>query len=286
MVSVASARISRWGADRVYWVRPVVSIVTATLFALPLYLAIVNVFKAGPEISGSPWSVPMPPTLDNVSAVINRPDNLFWNGLINSLEITLVSMVIVTIISAMLGYAIARSTHVAAKVLLGFLLCGLMVPAVVILTPLTQVLRELGLMNSVAGLILVNVGYYVPFGVFLFAGFVRTVPIELEQAAAVDGAGRMRIFWQIVFPLLRPASASVLIFLGVWIWNDFLNPLIILGPGEGTTVTVGVYRAIGERSSDLGSLFGFMFLASLPVLVLFLAFQRHFVTGLTGGAVK
>lgn len=279
-------RQRRWDDDRIAWLRPILSLVSATLFAMPLYLVVANVFKPGPDIAASPWSVPTRPTLDNLIRIAQRPDALFWNGLVNSIQITLVSMVVVTILSAMLGYAIARSTHVAAKVLLLLLVCGLMIPSAVILTPVTQILRELGLMNSVVGLVLANIGYYLPFGVFVFAGFVRTVPIALEEAAAIDGAGRFRIFWQIVFPLMRPASASVLIFLGVWIWGDFLNPLIILGPAEGTTVTVGVYRAIGERSSDLGALFGFMFLASLPVLIFFVAFQRSFIKGLTSGATK
>ncbi|MGW3731291.1 carbohydrate ABC transporter permease, partial [Streptomyces sp. NPDC000851] len=133
---------------------------------------------------------------------------------------------------------------------------------------------------------LFNVGYYVPFGVFVFSAFVRTIPVELEEAAAMDGSGRFGTFWRVVFPLLRPATASVLIFLGVWIWNDFLNPLIILGPAGGTTVTVGVYRSLGQFQRDFGSMFGLMFMATLPVLVFYLALQKHFVKGLTGGAVK
>jgi raffinose/stachyose/melibiose transport system permease protein len=272
--------------DRTVWLRPVVSLIIATIFALPLYLVVANVFKPGAEIAGSPWSLPLDPTLDNIRVVLERPDRLFWHGLVNSVQITVVSMVSITLISAMLGYALARSRHILSRVVLGVLVCGLMVPSAVILTPITEILRFIGLMNTAPGLVLVNMGYYLPFGVFLFAGFTKTIPIELEEAAAIDGAGPLRIFWQVVFPLLRPASASVLIFLGVWIWSDFLNPLIILGPTSGTTVTVGVYRSIGEHSSDLGSLFGFMFLASLPVLILFLAFQRHFVKGLTGGAGK
>jgi raffinose/stachyose/melibiose transport system permease protein len=89
-----------------------------------------------------------------------------------------------------------------------------------------------------------------------------------------------------VFPLLRPASASVMIFLGVWIWNDFLNPLIILGPGKGTTITTGIYRAIGQYQADFGTVFALMFLATMPVLIFYLALQRNFVKGLTGGATK
>ncbi|MFG2626463.1 ABC transporter permease subunit [Streptomyces sp. NPDC048473] len=120
----------------------------------------------------------------------------------------------------------------------------------------------------------------------IFAGFVRSVPIELEQAAAIDGAGWFATFWRIIFPLLRPATASSVIFFGVWIWNDFLNPLIILGPGNGAAVTTGIYRSIGQYQADFGSVFGLMFLSSLPVLVLHLVLQKQFVKGLTGGATK
>jgi raffinose/stachyose/melibiose transport system permease protein len=115
---------------------------------------------------------------------------------------------------------------------------------------------------------------------------MRPTPGEGEEAAAVGGAGRATVFWRVVFPLLRPASASVLIFLGVWIWNDFLNPLIILGPGQGTTVTTGIYRSIGQYQADFGGVFAVMFLATLPVLIFYLFLQRHFVKGLTGGATK
>jgi raffinose/stachyose/melibiose transport system permease protein len=166
------------------------------------------------------------------------------------------------------------------------LLCGLMIPPQVILLPITQVLDRIGLMTTIQGLVLFNVGYYIPFGVFVFAGFMRQIPRELEEAAAIDGASRFQTFWRIVFPLLRPASASVMIFLGVWIWNDFLNPLIILGPSKGTTITTGIYRAIGQYQSDLGTVFALMFLATVPVLIFYLALQRNFVKGLTGGATK
>jgi raffinose/stachyose/melibiose transport system permease protein len=166
------------------------------------------------------------------------------------------------------------------------LLCGLMIPPQVILMPVTRVLRVAHLMTTLQGLVLFNVGYYVPFGVFVFAGFMRSIPVELEEAAAIDGAGKARIFWRIVFPLLRPATASVVIFLGVWIWNDFLDPLIILGPSQGTTVTTGIYRSIGQYQSDFGTVFALMFLATLPVVIFYLLLQRHFVKGLTGGATK
>jgi raffinose/stachyose/melibiose transport system permease protein len=267
-------------------VRKLLALVVGGVFFVPLYMALVNVFKQGHLIAKSPASLPIPPTLANIQAVMQRPDGLFWVSLANSLIVTSLSIVILTVLSAMLGHYLARTAGRWTRWLTLVLLCGLMIPPQVILKPIVDVLRTAGLMNTLPGLILFNVGYYVPFGVFVFTGFIRSVPIELEESAAIDGASRRQIFWRIVFPLLRPATASVLIFLGVWIWNDFLSPLIILGPGLGTTVTTGIYRSIGQYQQDFGALFAFMFLATLPVLIFFLLLQKQFVKGLTGGATK
>ncbi|GAA2431366.1 carbohydrate ABC transporter permease [Actinomadura vinacea] len=273
--------------ERAPWARPAAALAIAVAFFVPLYVACANVFKRGSEIGPHPAAPPVPPTLDNVQAVLTRPDRLFWVSLTNSVVVTALSVALLTVLSAMLGHYLVRARGRRwPRALMLLLLAGLMIPPQVILLPITRVLETFHLMTTVQGLVLFNVGYYVPFGVFVFSGFMRTIPVELEQAAAIDGAGRWRVFWQVVFPLLRPATASVLIFLGVWIWNDFLNPLIILGPGQGTTVTTGIYRSIGQYQADFGSVFAMMFLATLPVLVFYLLLQRHFVKGLTGGATK
>ncbi|MFL6145174.1 MAG: carbohydrate ABC transporter permease [Labedaea sp.] len=268
------------------WLRPVAALLTGALFFVPLYVVLANVFKFGPRISTDPIAPPLPPTMDNLARVLTRPDGLFWVSLTNSVLITTASVLVLTVLSAMLGHYLARSRSRWARAATVLLLCGLMIPPQVILLPITQVLGTIGLMTTIQGLVLFNVGYYIPFGVFVFAGFMRQIPRELEEAAAIDGASRFQTFWRIVFPLLRPASASVVIFLGVWIWNDFLNPLIILGPGAGTTITTGIYRAIGQYQADFGTVFALMFLATMPVLIFYLALQRNFVKGLTGGATK
>jgi raffinose/stachyose/melibiose transport system permease protein len=266
--------------------RPLVALVVSAVFFVPLYVLAVNVIKHGDQISGSPASLPIPPTLGNLTAVMTRPDGLFWVSLFNSILVTALSIVILTVLSSMLGHYLARTRSRWSQGLTMLLLCGLMVPPQVILIPVTEVLRLTHLMTTLQGLVLFNVGYYIPFGVFVFTGFIRSIPVELEEAAAMDGAGRFQVFWRIVFPLLRPATASVLIFLGVWIWNDFIDPLVILGPSQGTTVTTGIYRSIGQYQADLGSVFALMFLATLPVLIFYLALQKHFIKGLTQGATK
>jgi raffinose/stachyose/melibiose transport system permease protein len=270
----------------VRWVRPSVALAVGAVFFVPLYLVLVNVFKEGPSIAPSPASLPIPPTMDNIIAVVTRPDQLFWVSLTNSIVVTVLSVVVLVVLSAMLGHYLARTRRTWTRVLTLVLLAGLMIPPQVILIPISDVLRIAGLMTTLQGLVLFNVGYYVPFGVFVFSGFIRGVPVELEEAAVLDGASRWQVFWRIVFPLLRPATASVMIFLGVWIWNDFIDPLIILGPSEGTTITTGIYRSIGQYQADLGSVFALMALATLPVLIFYLALQKQFVKGLTGGATK
>jgi raffinose/stachyose/melibiose transport system permease protein len=271
---------------RLPWLRPAVAVTVAAIFFLPLYVALVNVFKRGELIAKEPAALPLPPTLDNIVRVLTRSDRLFWVSLTNSVVVTSLSVLVLTVASAMLGHYLARTRRPWVRWVTLLLLAGLMIPPQVILLPVTQVLRSMHLMTSLPGLVLFNVGYYIPFGVFVFSGFMRAIPLELEESAAIDGATRWQVFWRIVFPLLRPATASVLIFLGVWIWNDFLNPLIILGPSAGTTVTTGIYRSIGQYKADFGSVFALMFLATLPVIVFFLALQRHFIKGLTGGATK
>ncbi len=284
-VPAATARRPRT-PSRARWMRPAVAIIVTAVFFLPLYVALVNVFKRGTLISKQPASLPLPPTLDNISRVLSRPDRLYWVSLTNSLVVTSLSILVLTVLSATLGHYLARQRARWSRWLLLLLLCGLMIPPQVILLPITRVLRAAHLMTTLQGLVLFNVGYYIPFGVFVFTGFIRSIPVELEEAATIDGASRGQVFWRIVFPLLRPATASVLIFLGVWIWNDFLNPLIILGPGRGTTITTGIYRSIGQYQADFGAMFALMFLATLPVLIFYLVLQKHFIKGLTGGAIK
>ncbi|GAA3138664.1 carbohydrate ABC transporter permease [Nonomuraea roseoviolacea] len=268
------------------WLRPLVALAAGALFAIPLYIALINVFKHSRQVSADTMAPPAPPTLDNLVRVLTGPDSLFWSSLRTSVLVTSLSIVVLTTLSALLGHYLARHGGWWPRLIMVLLLCGLMIPPQVILIPVTQVLKALGLMSTIQGLVLFDIGYYVPFGVFVFSGFMKGVPRELEEAAAIDGATRWQTFWRIVFPLLRPATASVLIFLGVWIWNDFLNPLIIYGPRDGTTIMTGVYKSLGQYAADFGGMFALMFLATLPILTFYLLLQKHFVKGLTGGATK
>lgn len=266
--------------------RYIAAILVAALFATPLYIAVVNAFKTNAQIAASPAAIPAPITLDNFIRVFKSPSGYFWQGLLTSTAIVVPTLAGTIIFGSLIGYYLARANGWPPKLLLGLLLVGLMLPFQTLLLPLSIILKTFGLQGSAIGIVLFNVAFYTPFAAFVYARFVQTVPIELEEAASLDGASPARTFLKVVAPLLRPTTASVLIFVGVWVWNDFLNPLVLLGPGGGKTVTTGLYFAIGQLDTDFGIIFALMILAALPILAFFVFMQKSFVAGLISGATK
>jgi raffinose/stachyose/melibiose transport system permease protein len=262
--------------------------VLAATFALPLYLAVVNIFKPQQQILYHPMELPNPPILDNLWQVLNRPDQLLYKSLATSIVITVVSVVCIVLLSSVTGYYIARHHTRLTQFLQVMFLVGLMVPPQMILIPIMRLFRELGLMGSFQGVSLSFIGGgLLSFAIFVYTGFVKNVPREVEEAAVIDGASEFRMFWQVIFPLMRPATATVTIFLSLWTWNEFLIPLLILGPAKGMTITTGLYIALGEVSSvDYGQMFAMMFLSALPILIFFFAVQKEFIGGLVAGSIK
>ena len=265
--------------------RTATTVLVAFLFSLPLFIIIVSSFKSSDEILKHPASLSSHMTLGNFSHVLHQGDLL--PGLERSFFITAISALVTCALSAQLAYVLARSKSRNVKLFRGVLLAGFMVPGQVLLVPIVDVLRRVHILGTYLGLVLANVGFFLPFAVFVFMRFIRGISSEIDEAAAIDGASKSRTFWVVIFPLLKPATASVLIFLTVWIWNDFLSPLIILGPLGGNTVITGLYYQVSSRQvSDYGSIFAYMLLASAPILVLFLFLQKQFISGLTAGATK
>jgi raffinose/stachyose/melibiose transport system permease protein len=267
--------------------RFVVAASATLLFVLPVYIALASAFKSQAQILSSPLGLPAPVTLDNLSTALDRPDHLVTGGVANSLLITVLSVGILIPLSSALAFWLSQQQPRIKSLLLIVFALGLMVPPQTVLLPVVQLLRTIGLNNSYPGLILSNVGGgYLSFAVFVYVGFLRTVPRDLIEAARIDGASDVRVWWQIVLPLVRPATATVGIFLALWVWNDFLNPLFILGPRQGQTITTGIYVSLGTYSTDYGQLFGIMFLAASIPVVAYLLSQREFIHGLMAGASR
>jgi multiple sugar transport system permease protein/raffinose/stachyose/melibiose transport system permease protein len=265
----------------------VVAAVATLFFVLPVYIALASAFKSQAQILSSPLGLPAPLTLDNLTTALDRRDHLVTVGVANSLVITVLSVGILIPLSSALSFWLSQQRPRIKSLLLVVFALGLMVPPQTVLLPIVQSLRAIGLNNSYPGLILSNVGGgYLSFAVFVYVGFLRTVPRDLIEAARMDGASDVRVWWQIVLPLVRPATATVGIFLALWVWNDFLNPLFILGPRQGQTITTGIYVSLGTYSTDYGQLFGIMFLAAAIPVVGYLLTQREFIRGLMAGASR
>ena len=276
----------RYNPDHVSVGRYAFAVLAIAIYALPLYLAIINTFKTNKQIVQDPAGAPAPFTFNNVVKVLTDPESDLVPTLLRTVIITVLVVILAVLLGSMLGYYVARHESSVTRVLMLLLLLGLAIPSQVLLIPLSQTLRALGLMGTYAGLIVSDVGFFVPFAVLIFSRFIGSIPRELDESANIDGAGPLRTYFSIIFPLTRPAAASVAIFISVWVWNDFVNPLILLGPATGTTIMAGLYRTLGQYTSDFGTTFAYMFVASLPILIIFLALQRSFISGLTSGATK
>jgi len=274
-------------STRSRWLRMAVSGGLVALFALPLYVAVVNVFKTNDQILRAPLAVPAPFTLENLTDGMTRSDNLLWTGLFNSLVISIGTVVFIVPVAAVLAYWIVRRNNRVTRIALLVLMAGLMVPPHVVLLPAVRVLEFLGIAFTFPGVVIFNVsGGLLSFAVFVYVGFMALLPASLDDAASIDGASPLQTLRHVIFPLLRPATATVAIFIGLWTWNDLVTPLFLLGPAQGVTVTTGIFIALGQYNNDFGQMFGMMFAAALPILVYYLLLQKHFMSGLLTGSTK
>ncbi|UUN30703.1 carbohydrate ABC transporter permease [Streptomyces sp. FIT100] len=271
-----------------FLLRPAFLGVVALLMLVPLYVLVVNAFKSQQEILTDPFGLPADgPTFQYIDEVFHNAQFDIMRGY----AVTILFVVCVNVLSVVLAgpaaYVIARSTRRRYRALMVFFLAGTFIPSQVLVIPVVYVLKVLGLMGTVRGFVLFETVLTLPFSIFLYAGYIATIPRELDQAAAVDGAGRIRTFWRIVFPLMRPVVATMVILNTFSVWNDFVNPQIILGPGSGLyTVTTGVYAAVSQFSTDYTVVFPTLLLAIAPLLVFFVFMQRHIISGLTAGSTR
>ncbi|MFF9512254.1 carbohydrate ABC transporter permease [Streptomyces sp. NPDC014724] len=256
-------------------------------FVSPIYLTLVNAFKTQDQIVQNPVAPPAPPTGQNITDALSRPDQLIQLGLMNSVITVVVSVLLIIPLGSAFSFWLSRRSARLQKIVLACFAAGLMVPPAVVLLPTIRILTFLHLDHTYAGLILSNVsGGHLAFAVFVYSGFLRSIPQEVIEAATVDGAGLLRTWWQIIMPLMRPATATVTIFLSLWIWNDFMNPQFILGPLQGQTITAGLYQSLGQYTTNYAQLFGVMLLAAVIPVAGYLALQKQFIAGLTSGATK
>ncbi|MGC5772540.1 carbohydrate ABC transporter permease [Paenibacillus pabuli] len=262
----------------------VIILIFAILFFFPIFFNLMSAFKSNGEIMRNALSFPTSLYLENFKYLLTETE--FPRAIVNSLILTVVSIVMQILIIPMAGYAIERRNAKWTNFVFLYFLAGMMIPFQAYMIPLFKELKMLGLYGSLAGPILVYIAGAIGFGCLLYTSFVKGIPKEIEEAAEIDGCSRYRIFWRIVFPLLGPVTASMVILNGLGIWNDFLMPMLVLPSGEPKTMVVEIYRYIGEFSSRWDMIFAGTALSVVPVLIVFVALQRYFVKGISAGATK
>ena len=275
------------GMFRYTWrtfLREAVLVVLAGIWWIPFYILGVNSLGSGSSLEGSGMGIPAHPSVGSYSqAWAGNGDGTLGHSLINSAIITAGSVICLVALGSVAAYVMIRRSGRASGVLYILFVLGIILPYQLGVVPLYVAFRHLGLVGSYGGMILLYTGILMPLSVFLYAGYMRTLPRDFEEAASVDGAGAVRIFRRVVFPLLRPMSATVAILTGLIVWNDFFTQLVFLGGTPQETVPVAVYSFVGAYASQWNVVFATVVIAVVPIFVVYLFAQRYLIQGFTGG---
>ena len=275
------ASISR---DRMHLGSHVVLIFWTFLVLFPLWTMIVNSFKFKFDMYTDPFGLPKKWNFESYVSVITDGD--FFLYFRNSLFVTLGSIFLVLLFGAMASYALVNWKHKASRFLYLFFIAGMMLPIKIGSIRLLQLIKGLGLLNTLWGLFPVYTAMGLPIAVFVLTEFIRQIPAELTEAAVIDGATRNKVFTIIILPLLRPALATVAIYNLIPFWNDLWFPLIFINQDAHKTLLLGVTRLFGQYMTDWSRILAVLTLSAIPVLVLYLTMSKNFIRGLTAGAVK
>jgi raffinose/stachyose/melibiose transport system permease protein len=260
-------------------------ILLALAFIYPTIYVLVNAFKTTKEIQLNPLGLPRSPSLGNflkVWATTGAGGVRFSDALAKTAILTLGSVALIILLSSTCAYMLVRTkSRLSAAIFVAFAFF-MVIPFQTIMVPLVVLATDLRF-KDIYGLMLINVGLGVPTAVFMYHGFIKGVPLSLEESAAMDGAGPFRVFFAIVFPLLAPITATIGILDALWVWNDFLLPFIILRKG---TLVLFQYNFFGAFTKDYGALTASLVMTATPVIVMYVSLQKYIIKGISAGAVK
>lgn len=254
------------------------------IFVIPFWFMLVNALKDRKEANRLSIAFPESIRLENFTEVIREQNYMLLRAYKNSFILAFFSIILLILFSSMAGYVLQRRSDRKMSVANALILAGLMVPPAIM--PTIWVLQALKLYKTMPGMVLIEVALHTPFTVMLYRGFMSSIPVELEDASYIDGCSGWKTFWTVVFPLLKPVSATVTILNAVSVFNDFMNPLYFLPGSKNVTLQLTLYSFIGQFSSSYNLLFADVILIVLPMLILFFLLNDRIVEGMTAGAVK
>jgi len=270
----------RWGPILVL----LLTMFLALIFLAPVFFALISAFKSNGEILKNPMALPSSFYLKNFQDLFEQSD--FVTAIKHSLILTVVSELLIVAIVPMAAFAIERRTSRGMKLIYTYFLAGMMIPFHLYMFPLFKQMRLFGIYGTLGGPIICYLSGSVAFGSLLYCSFLKGIPLEIEEAAQIDGCSPFQIFWQVTFPLLGPCTASMVVLNGLNIWNDFLMPYLVLPSGKAKTITVEVFSFVGQYTARWDIVFAGTVCSIVPALVIFVLLQKYFVKGITAGAAK
>ncbi|HIZ23153.1 MAG TPA: carbohydrate ABC transporter permease [Candidatus Blautia faecigallinarum] len=254
------------------------------IFATPFIFMLLNALKERREANLLELSLPKEFMWSNFAEVFEANDYLIVTAFKNSIILTVGAVVVLIVVGSMAGYVLQRRNDRTTKAVSTLVMTGLMIPPAIL--PTIWVMQGLHIYKTMFGMILVEAALQIPFTIMLYRGFMNTIPVELEEAGYIDGCTRGKMFVQIVFPLLKPVTSTIIILNAVTIFNDFTNPLYFLPGTDNSTVQLTLYNFMGRYSSSYNLLFADVLIITIPMLILFLIFNQKIVDGMVAGAVK
>lgn len=254
------------------------------IFVIPFIFILLTSLKSKPEANLLRLTWPSELHFENYLEVIRANNYLLLKAFKNSLILTAGAVVFLVITGALAGYVLARRKDRASRIIRNILTIGLMVPVTIM--PTIWVMKALNVYRTMFGMIMVETAINLSFTIMLYRGFVNTVPLELEEAGYIDGCNKFQMFGKIIFPLLKPVTSTVIILNAIAVFNDFTNPLYFLPGSENATVQLTLSSFFGRYASANNLLFADILLITVPMLILFLIFNKKIVSGMASGAVK
>jgi maltose transport system permease protein len=261
----------------------IISMILGLIYLSPFYIIVINAFKTKKELFMSTLSFPTKWNIDNFKEAFVRLD--FIKALGNSLLVTIVSVVIIIIFTSMGAWMLQRTKTKTSSVIFYLLISAMLIPFQAVMLPLVRVMGKLHLLNM-GGIIFMYLGFGASLSIFLYHGFLKGIPKELDEAAMIDGCSKFQTFWFIIFPLLKPISITVAILNTVWIWNDFLLPSLVINKSSTQTIPLRTFFFFGEYTKQWHLALAGLILAIIPVIIFYFFAQKHIIKSITAGSIK
>lgn len=254
------------------------------LWLFPLFMALMNSFKSNGELLTNVMALPVTINFENYIRTFNKMHYL--RSFLNTALLTILGVGMMILFSAMAGWRLCRTKTKLSSAIFALFVFSMLIPFSSIMIPLYKVILALHIKNSSVGLSFVYAGFGVSMAIFLYHGFVKGIPFELEEAAAMDGCGKLKTFFRIILPMLKPVTVAISISNVLWVWNDFLLPLITLSDNKKYSLLLSTNILFGQYSSDWSAILSALILSAIPVIIFYAVFQRQILKGIGDGAVK